>query len=261
MPYFLRQMYRLFIVISFLFASAGLKAQSAQSELYDEPTIIYRYQMHGGGILHSNGLGVFFNHGWYRGVKKVWLLGVDALYMKHDKEVRSFNPVYEDSRSYIYGKVNNFYILRPGVGVRKVISEKVRKSGVQVAYQWMVGPSIGITKPIYLEIGYGNIGRYDYVAVERYNPDEHFFDSIYGRASGLNGIDDMRLRPGAFFKFALNFEYASEKDRIKALDAGITVDAFPSQIPIMAESLVDRNKQVFLTFFLNFSFGTKYNAQ
>jgi hypothetical protein len=251
-------MYRLFLLPLLLLVAFVSSGQSAQSELYDEPTVIYRNQTHGGGILHTNGLGAFLYYGRYKGVKKVLLFGGEFVTMRHNKEIRSFNPVYEDSRSYVYGKVNNFYVLRPSFGVRRVITEKVRRSGVEIGYTWHAGPSLGITKPIYLEIGYPSI-PYQWLAVERYDPDRHFFDSIYGRASALNGLNSLSLHPGAFFKFAFNFEYSDQKDRLRGLDAGFAIDAYPNRIPIMAEQLVDRNNRVFLTFFVNFFFGGKYN--
>lgn len=258
-------MYRHFGFVVAMLVGFSLLGQSAQSELYDEPTIIYRNQIYGGGILHTNGLGAYIYGGRYRGVKKVLLFGIEGVTMKHDKEIRSFNPVYEDSRSYIYGKMNNFYVLRPSFGVRKIITEKVRKSGVQVGYTWLAGPSIGILKPVYLEIGYPSI-PYQYLAVERYDPSRHFFDSIYGRASGLNGLNELQIRPGAFFKFAFNFEYANEKDRLKGMDVGFALDAYANRIPIMA-ALPDpftgepsnANRQFFLTFFVNFFIGSKFN--
>ena len=209
--------------------------------------------------MHSNGLGAYFNWGVYRGAKKVYTLGIDALYMKHEKEVKSFNPVYEDSRSYVYGKLNNFYVLRPSVGIKKIVTEKLRRSGVQVGYSLQFGPSLGITKPVYLEIGYPSI-PYEYVSVEKYDPEQHFFDDIYGRASGLNGLNELKLFPGAFAKFALNFEYSNEKDRLKGLEAGVALDAYPQRIPIMAETVENNNRQYFLTFFLNFFIGSKYNS-
>ncbi|WP_306640191.1 hypothetical protein [Sanyastnella coralliicola] len=249
-------MYRLLFLISTVFFAGSV---AAQNELYDEPVIIYSHQMSGGLQLHSNGLGGFFQWGKYQGAKKIMLLGIDAVNMKHPKEVKSYNPVYEDSRSYVYGKVNNLYILRPSFGYRKIITEKLRKSGVQVGYTLTGGPSLGITKPVYLEIGYPAI-PYQYLATERYDPDRHFFDDIYGRASGLNGLDDLKLHPGGFVKFAFNFEYSNEKDRLKGLEAGVTLDAYLREIPIMAEDRVANNQQFFFTFFLNFFVGKKYNV-
>lgn len=229
---------------------------SAQDDT-DIPDIIYNSQITGGFTMHSNGLGAFFSYGKYRGVKKVWLAGIDVVGMKHEKEIRTYNPVYEDGKSYIYGKTNNFYVLRPHIGKRKIVTMKERRSGVQFGYTWAFGPSIGITKPVYLEIGYPSI-PYDYLSVERYDPEKHFFDDIYGRASGLRGLNQLKIHPGAFAKFGLNFEYSSIRDRLKGLEVGAVLDLYPKTIPIMAPEFVEKNRQYFLTFYLNVFFGRKY---
>lgn len=236
----------------------------AQSELYDEPVIIYSHQHYGGLHLHSNGIGATFSLGKYKTAHKVWLYSVDVLHMKHEKEIKSFNPVYDNSKSYVYGKMNSFFILRPGVSKKRIITDKLRKSGVQVGYTWGFGGSLGITKPVYLEIGYPSI-PYDYLAVERYDPDRHYFDDIYGRASGLNGLNELSIHPGAFAKFALNFEYSGEKDRLKGLEVGGVLDAYASRVPIMAEEVGEldgiQNKRLFLSLYVNLFLGKKYNKR
>ena len=184
--------------------------------------------------------------------------------MKHEKEIKSFNPVYDNSKSYVYGKLNSFFVIRPGIGRKKILTDKLRQSGVQVGYTWGLGLSGGITKPVYLEIGYPSI-PYDYLAVERYDPDRHYFDDIYGRASGLNGLEELKFYPGAFAKFALNFEYSNEKDRLKGLEVGAVLDAYPSRIPIMAENVGElegiQNENLFLNFYINLFIGKKYNKR
>jgi hypothetical protein len=242
----------LFIPLVLLIGFSGL----AQSELYEEPVIIYSNQTYGGLNLHSNGAGAFLNFGKYRTAKKIMIFGFDVLYLKHEKEIKSYNPVYDDARSYVLGKMNNFYMVRPGIGVERILTEKLRKSGVQVSYTWQVGPTLGITKPVYLEIAYPGIA-YDYLVVERYNPDAHYSNNIYGKASGLNGLDELKIHPGAFVKFAFQFEYSNEKNRLKGLEAGMVVDAFPQDIPILAEKY-EQNKQLFFNFYLNLFIGQKY---
>jgi hypothetical protein len=242
------------IVLSLIFT---ISLNSFAQDSADSPTIIYNKQMSGGLNIHSNGFGGFFQIGKYRGVRNILLFNVDLVTMKHEKEVKSYNPVYEDSRSYVYGKLNNFYTLRPMIGKKKVLAQKERRSGVQVAYQWMVGPTIGLTKPVYLEIGYPSI-PYDYLSVEKYNPEQHFFDDIYGRASGLRGISELGIIPGASAKFGLNFEYSNLKDRMKGLEIGAVLDFYWKEVPIMAEEYVDSNRQYFLTLYLNIFFGKKY---
>ena len=249
-------MYRLFILLILFVLSTTVYAQN---ELYEEPVVIYSRQMYGGVQLHSNGLGGFFNYGRYQNASKVFILGIDAVSMKHEKEVKSYNPVYEDGRSYVYGKVNNFYVLRPSVGIKKIHTVKLRKSGVQVGYSIAGGPSLGLLKPVYLEIGYPSI-PYQYWVTERYDPQRHFFDDIYGRASGLEGLNELKLLPGGFVKFAFNFEYSTEKDGLKGMETGVVLDAYPKPVPIMAEEIIGQNRQFFVSFYLNFFIGRKYNV-
>ncbi|NNE54681.1 MAG: hypothetical protein HKN32_01580 [Flavobacteriales bacterium] len=235
-----------------------------QSELYEEPVIIYSHQLSGGLHAHSNGWGGTMSLGKYKEAHKIWLYSLDMLHMKHEKEIKSFNPVYDNSKSYVYGKLNSFFIVRPGIGQKKILTDKLRTSGVQVGYSWGIGVSAGFSKPVYLEIGYPSI-PYDYLAVERYDPDRHYFDDIYGRASGLNGLEELRVHPGGFAKFALNFEYSSEKDRLKGLEVGGVLDVYPERIPIMAENVGElegiRNKNIFFNFYINLFIGKKYNKR
>lgn len=250
-------MYRLLIAVGLLVSLQTL-AQN-EHELYDEAVVLHNRQMYGGLHLHSGGLGAFFNVGKYQGASKLYFLGIDMLYMKHEKEVKSFNPIYEDSRSYVYGKMNNFYVIRPSIGIKKTISVKLRKSGVEVGYIFQFGPSLGLTKPVYLEIGYPSI-PYEYLSVEQYDPEKHFFDDIYGKASGVNGLNQLKVHPGGFAKFAFTFEYSNEKDLMKGMETGVVVDLYARRIPILANtaSFTDQNKSLFLNFYLNLFIGKKY---
>ncbi|MDZ4823047.1 MAG: hypothetical protein SH856_06280 [Flavobacteriales bacterium] len=253
----------------FLFSAAlafvhSISAQN-ETELYDEAVVLYHHQWFGGLVLHTNGFGGTFTYAKYRDAKHLRLMGVDAIFMKHEKETKSWNQFApQDSRSYIYGKTHNFYIIRPFIGTKKILTEKLRKSGVQVAYSYQVGPALGLTKPVYLTIGYPEPPDPDYFLSEKFDPGKHYIDNIYGRASSLLGLDELRFHPGGFFKFSLNFEYSNEQDRLKAIETGIALDAFAKRIPIMSQEILDEkfdganNHQFFLTLYLNFTFGKKY---
>ncbi|NQX90823.1 MAG: hypothetical protein HRT74_01530 [Flavobacteriales bacterium] len=221
----------------------------------DDIDILYSHQFTGGLNLHTNGGGINAQFLKYKDAFNLRYVGLEIVFMKHDKEIRSFNPVYEDSKAYVVGKANSFYIARPTFGKQRVLTTKQRKSGVEVGYQWGIGPSLGFTKPIYLEIGYPSI-PYDYLVVERYNPDEHFTNNIFGRASGLRGFDQLKFHPGGFAKFALNFEYSSERNGIKAIQVGSIVDVYAEEIPIMAD--LSENSQFFLNGFVNNLIVKKY---
>ncbi len=247
-----------YISLVFLLAFVGISFGQAGGSSGDSK-VIYRKELSGGLIFHSDGWGINFRHSLHKTGSRRRVLSVDLVNMKHAKEFKSFNPYYEDSKGYIYGKLNSFIILRPGYGQRKIVFDKMRSRGVEVGYFWSVGPSIGITKPVYLEIGYPSI-PYDYIATERYDANEHYIDNIFGKAPGINGLSELKFHPGGFAKFGMHFEYSNEKDGIKALETGFVFDIYPDKIPIMAEIDEEQfeNKQYYFTFYVNILFGKKF---
>ena len=68
----------------------------------------------------------------------------------------------------------------------------------------------------------------------------------------------MQLYPGAFGRFAFNFEYAGTNTGIRALEAGVSMDVYGTEVPIMADvEGVGTNKQFFLEFYIALHFGAK----
>ena len=145
--------------------------------------------------LHTRGTGGHIELGAYRGVGKVNTWSFEVVSMKHPKEVRSFNPVYDQGKSYVFGKVNSAYVARLGWGKRTVVTPKLRNGAVAIGWKYAFGPALGLVKPVYLEIGYPDI-PYSYLLIERYDPAVHGTDDIYGRAGALNGILEMVPVPG-----------------------------------------------------------------
>lgn len=237
-----------------VFCSVDLQGQTT---LFDDTRVIYKKEMVGGVVLHGDGWGLNFGIGKHITAKRRRMIQFEIVGMKHPKEVKSFNPYYEDSRGYFYGKMNSFMIFRPTYGRKNQLTDKLRKSGVEVNYVWAIGPSIGFTKPIYLEIGKPSI-PYEFIVTEKYDPEVHFIDDIFGRASWFKGTDELKVHAGLYAQFGLNFEYASQKSGVKAIEAGVSVDVYPKTIPIMAEIGSVENKQFFFEFYVSLKFGKKF---
>ncbi|MBL8010390.1 MAG: hypothetical protein JNJ64_07260 [Flavobacteriales bacterium] len=230
---------------------------AAQQTVYDETRILYKKELHGGLIAHGDGWGANFFHGKHRTARSRRMIGIEIVGMKHPKEIKSFNPYYEDARGYFYGKLNSVLLFRPTWGRKELITDKLRKSGVEVNYVWGIGPSIALLKPVYLQIGKPSL-PYETIAVERYDPEVHYPDDIFGRASWFKGIEESKFRFGGFARFALNFEHSGSASGIKALEVGGTIDAFPERLPIMAELDGVENKQIFLELYISIQFGKKF---
>lgn len=219
----------------------------------DEPETVFTHRVETGLSLHTRGMGVHVERGTYRGVGKVRTWSFEMVSMKHPKEVRSFNPVYDQGKSYVFGKVNNAYIARLGWGNRTIATPKLRNGAVAIGWKWAFGPALALTKPVYLVIGYPSI-PYRYLLTERYDPDVHGTDHIYGRAGSLNGILEVTPSPGAFFRVAADFEYGGARESLRTLSVGLNLDAFVTPVVIMAPDF-DQNDRFFLTLFVHWSFG------
>lgn len=245
------------LLITAAAVSLAASAQGQQS-VYDDPgRTLYSHEISGGPMLHAHGWGITFQYGKYVTARDRNMFGIDIVTMKHPKEIKSFNPNYQDARGYFYGKLNSMLAVRPTYGRKHRITEKVRKSGVEVNYVWDIGPSLGLLKPVYLQIGIPGFPYQD-IITERYDPAKHFADNIFGRASWFKGLGETRLYPGAFGRFAFNVEYAATNTGIKGLEAGITLDAYGEKLPQMAMlEGEDGNQQFFLGFYITMHFGAK----
>lgn len=230
----------------------------AQQTIYEETRVPYKRELYGGILLHGDGWGLQFYHAKYNTARDRRLLGIEVVGMKHPKEVKSFNPYYEDARGYFYGKSNALLILRPTYGRKLQITDKIRRSGAEVNFLWGVGPSIGLLKPVYLQIGKPDRIPYENIAVERYDPAIHDVQNIYGRATWFNGVGEIKPYLGGFGRVALSFEYSTETTGLKGLEVGAMVDVYQKTVPIMAELEGVRNKQFFFQFYLALQFGKKF---
>jgi hypothetical protein len=208
-----------------------------------------------GGLVHQNGLGLFFRRGIHKTgyIKKMY--EVEAVSMTSPKELSIVNPAFPSGSSFVYGKLNSLLIVRTGYGLQKVLYSKAERAGVEVKYNYFGGISWGLLKPVYLDILHASpFGDYD-IRTEKYDPQKHAVDSIYGKASFFNGMSQMQVYPGLYGKFGLNFEFGAYEDVVKALEVGVVVDAYLKPIPIMANI---PNNNIYLSFYISFMYGGRW---
>lgn len=242
---------RVFII--FLLFPVSVLFSLAQGEIDDEGKIFFRNERSFGIHLNSNGFGVNFRFGKRINAFRKRLFGFDLVGVKHPKEVRVQNQYFNNSKRFIYGKENSFYVFRGGYGQQKEIFSKFDKGGIAIRYFYLFGPSAGILKPIYYEILYPTSIIYKYYTIDEiFDKDNHPKDKIFGKASFLKGIDEISFIPGAFFKCGFNFEYSQKDELIRALEVGAMFEAYPEKIRIMATKA---NNQFFITLFITLRFG------
>ena len=213
-------------------------------------------EMSWGALLHTQGAGLTFSRGIYQDGTEVRMWVADLAYLRNPKEEKTSNPVYDDGAAYVYGKVNAFHTLRVLTGKQKLRTEKIRKDAVRFSTMWLWGLSLGVEKPIYLEIGYPDI-PYTSILVERYDPEVHFSDDIFGQASWVNGLNELAFIPGAHAGYSLEFEYGSQREVMRSLNIGVDADVFWRTPEILA-SKYGQNSRYFLTLHAKLQVGRRW---
>jgi hypothetical protein len=239
-----------FLVIFWAFSSYAQIVPDGESV---GDMVIYRTEQQGGVYAHTLGLGAFYRNGQILTAKKTRFWEIDITSIRHPKGFRIVNPIEENARRYVFGKLNSFGIIRGGVGYNNIIHSKDRRKGVEVRYHYFGGPSLGLAKPIYLEIlvPEGSRRRLDR---QRFNPTAHNIDNIYGRAPFTHGLGETVPHIGLNGKFGFSFEYSGYDDLVKAIETGVMVDAFLREIPIMA---IAPNTRIFINFYISFVIGKR----
>jgi len=149
---------------------------------------------------------------------------------------------------------SNFYALNFSYGQDRVVTRKGRKNGVALYWSWKAGPSLGIIKPYYLSLQYGDGS----IQNERYSEDNAniFLNNtrIAGGAGFAKGLDEIKIKPGASAKVSAGADWASKRDFIKSAEIGLVVNVFTGDVPIM---LIRDNSFLFANLYIGVLFGRR----
>lgn len=241
----LKYTYGLLLLVLAISASAQLPAEQNNKAGF-------RKSAYGGIVLHTQGMGFNLCFSKFKTATTKKLFSFDLVSMKHVKEVKSFGVIDKNAKGFVYGKLNSLYIIRFGYGRKKILHEKLREQAVEISYTWIVGPSVGMAKPVYLEV-FNIVG--ETIQVEKYDPEKHNLTNIFGRGPGSRGISEIKFYPGAFLKLGLTFEYSAYRGSIKAIEVGGVLDVYPQKIPIMTNT---RNNFLYPSLYINLLIGKKY---
>lgn len=244
------------LILLLTFYSSSLFSQSENQQDTLPENILLENQWSAGGFLHTNGWGLRFRKGYNKTflLQNVW--EVEFSTYKSSKEERVVNPIYPDSRSFFFGKLNYVWFLRGGVGQQRVLNRKPYWGGVQLSWIYYAGVSVAVTKPVYLYIIRENSGFPNDLVEEAYNPDKHEIYDIFGRGSFMAGFNKLGFYPGLHCKTGLEFEFGTKSRQINALETGAIFDYTPIPVPIMA---YNPKQSVFLTLYVSIMFGKRYN--
>ncbi len=224
----------------------------AQGEIDQQQRVFFRNERSFGLLLSSDGMGIS-----YREAKRVDFLNkrffeIEAGTLKHPKEYRMSNPIYQTPGTFVFGKLNSVIYLRGSYGHQKEMFKKADLGGVAIRYFYEGGPVFAIYKPIYYKILYP-VSFYEFrIEEEKINVNTHQPYDIYSKASFTKGLGETKLLPGLYAKGGFNFEYSKEDKVIHAIEIGAQLNGFPKKVPIMATT---DNKALFFSLFVSYRFG------
>lgn len=244
---------RTILLVALVFLLSGVEGW-AQRPDKQVNQVGFRKEMYGGIQLNTNGWGGNFTYAKFKTSDVKRLYSVDFSFIKSPKEYRILSPGGEDRKSFIFGKLNSFYTVQLGFGSRKQMFDKLRQKGVSISRVLAVGPSIGILKPVYLQIFVRDGSDIIGIQEARYDPEQHFIQDIYGRAPNSRGLFASKIVPGIFAKVGLRVEFSRDRERIRAIEVGLKAEGYPEKVQIMNN---DFNRFYFTELYLSFALGKK----
>jgi hypothetical protein len=218
-----------------------------------DPNVLYRNEMSFGVFAHSRGFGVNFMRAKHVTGTRKKLFEIQALNMKHPKEIKVSNSS-DNSKRFVYGKLNNILLFRVGVGYQTTIFKRADRKSVEIRSSYYLGANLTFAKPNYVLVYRENTAGKFQESV-RYNPEVHTIDSISGKGPLLDGLAEMKVYPGLYAKVNLSFEYAPYSNKVKAIETGVIFDFYPKALPIMAHNPAEN---FIVSLYVGFVFGKKW---
>lgn len=216
----------------------------------------YNNEFSFGVMAHPKGIGFDLRYGRYLTNGRVEYLEAEFLSLRHPKEVRIFNSGINPSNPYTFGKINYAYIARIGYGNKFTLAEKRLKNTSSVSFTMAFGPVIAALKPVYLDLLQTDVNNADYVLSVKVRENTIINQNdVIGNSPFSKGMDELGFRVGAFAKAGFNFDWGDYTDEIKALEIGISLDAFPKRLPLIQYAT---NKYLFPSFYICAQFGNKW---
>ncbi|WBA40842.1 hypothetical protein [Hymenobacter canadensis] len=189
-----------------------------------------------GGLI--GGVSVRSSHVLNEKWSRYW--SIEGVEVKHPKERRL---VSNNGGSFVRDKANFLYVLRPTIGVQRVIFRKAPEAGVQVNALFGAGPSIGLQMPYYIYYDYtpvdpnGQALGPDDIRAEAYDPRLHGnLGRVLDRAPLFSGINEVKPLLGAHIRAALSFEYGRYRDAVAGIETGFLLEAYGKR-PIILSTL------------------------
>ena len=201
----------LLAILFFPFGAIGQTTVQPKQYDYSNLGILYTKEQSFGLDIQTNGVGFVANFGKIQSYYLTKYYHFNLGFIKHPKESRQ-NLRYQSStniiNSFVYSKKNSFFVLRGGMGMKRMLTEKIKRKGVTIGLVYEGGASIGILKPYYLRLD-RSIDGFRHTSLEKYSSENHdlFLDitRISGSGGMFRGLGESKIIPGITRKICRAF--------------------------------------------------------
>ncbi len=237
------------IILLVLISSGSLLAQG---EIDEQMRVMLRDESSYAIFLNSNGFGANYRRGYWRDAKNQFIIDGDFSYVKHPKEYKTSISYNYNTHRYVFGKENLFWEIKGNAGWQKELYRKIDRTGISVRLFYAGGLSLGFLKPVYYKVltisPVGELLDEEYL---KFSPSLHK-SNIGGRGPFFMGFNELKVVPGLTGKAGFSFEYSRKDAIIHALEASVSLTAYPRDINIMA---TEKNNFVFVNLMVGYRFG------
>ena len=222
----------------------------AQKKDKHDHTIGYHHIFYSGVQINTNGFGGGLRRGFHETARKKKLYEIGFTTVKHPREVKMLSS--DGGEGFVFAKKNSVFNLRLGWGQHNIIAYKPFGEGVELKTIYTFGVTATFLKPIYYYMAYGNNQM---VSLEKFDEQRHNVYNVVKSGPYFKGFNEIAVQPGIFGKFALNFEYATEKSSIRSLEVGAVVDGYYKDVEILAFA---DNYPIIVSLYMSLQFGKKW---
>jgi hypothetical protein len=223
----------------------------------EEGTLVYQKQSIFGIQLRTNGYGFFYEMAKRKNNRTSNIYRIDFTEIKNSKEEKLLGGSFIFGNPYVYGKINNFYPITLGFGQQHILGQKGNKNGVAVAAIYNAGLSLGLLRPYYLNVDDPDPANGGQRTIKYAGADTTLFldqSAIISGAGLGKGWGEIKLKPGAFVKVAMRFDYGRYNESVSGLEIGMSLEAYASKVPMMA---YQEDKQLFFQGYVAILFGRR----
>ena len=239
-----------FIIILSILQLAFISVLLSQDiEEANNLSVLLRKEYNFGLIVHTEGFGVNFTKSKNLTYSLHYLYESDFVYMKNPKETSSSSVISDGT--YVFGKINDCFILRNGLGLYKINFSKEGAKSIEIRTNFSLGLSLAILKPYYLQIE-DPITNNSYYSTFSSKTDA---TNIIDHASFFRGVSEITAVPGLYSKLGFGFNYGKNNSTVEMLEIGTILDAYPTTLKMLYNNNVNNN--LLLTFYIKLAFGKR----